>query len=424
MDARRRLTLNTSQYFTREDCRLCGGRQLISVLELAPTPPANAFVDKNLLNKEQPLFPLNLYFCESCGHVQLLTVVNPEVLFREYVYVSGTSPTFVKHFSDYAESLHLTYGFVPAKSPVVEIGSNDGTLLEQFRRLGYPVLGVDPAQQIADAATKRGLKTLAKFFSADLAVEIKSEFGPARIICANNVFAHADNLKDILAGVRTLLSEDGLFVFEVSYLLDVYEGTLFDTIYHEHLAYHSVKPLVPFFANAGLELIDVQRVPTHGGSIRGTAQLSGSPHGHSGAVTDLIVLEEAIGLDRAETFIRFGENIQKVKNDLTKTLSALKSEGKSIAGYGAPAKATTLMHHFGLDRETIDFIVDDSEFKQNLYSPGLHIPVRPSEVIGKYNPDCIVILAWNFAEPILAKLESFIARGGKVIIPLPELRTI
>jgi SAM-dependent methyltransferase len=372
------------------------------------------------LKKPQQVFPLDVFFCENCAHVQLLDVVDPRVLFENYVYVSGTSPAFVAHFENYAND--LLGRFKPAAgSLVVDIGSNDGTLLRFFQKAGMNVLGIDPAKNIAENATRSGVETLPQFFTTALAKEISATRGTAKIITGNNVFAHIDDLKGVVDGVRTLLAPDGVFAFEVSYLLDVYENTLFDTIYHEHLDYHSVKPLVQFFHANGMELIEAIRVPSHGGSLRGIAKKAGGPHPAGASVQQCVDLEAKLGLHKAETFVQFGRNIDALKNELGKLLRRLKAEGKSIAGFGAPAKATTLMYHFGIGPDLIDFIIDDSPLKQGLFSPGLHIPVLPAAAIAERKPDYLVLLAWNFAGPIMQKNEAYKKQGGRFIVPIPKV---
>jgi len=405
----------------RSSCRLCAGINLQEVLSLEPTPPANAFVPLELVGTVQAVFPLDIFFCKSCGHVQLLDVVDPQLLFENYVYVSGTSPVFVKHFEDYANDVLNIYQ-PPKGTLVVDIGSNDGTLLSFFQKAGQTVLGIDPAKGISQEATKRGIETWCDFFTPDLSAKIKSACGAAHVITANNVFAHADDLVGIVQGIWDLLAPEGVFVFEVSYLVDVFEKTLFDTIYHEHVAYHSVKPLQQFFANNGMELISAERIDTHGGSLRGVAQLKSGPHSKQPSVDKMIALEASLGLDQAKTFEAFGRHIDDIKAELTGLLKSLKSEGKTIAGFGAPAKATTLMYHFGIGPDIIDFIVDDSPLKQNLYAPGLHIPVLSSQVIYDKKPDAVVILAWNFAEPIMKNHARYLEQGGQFIVPLPKVK--
>ncbi len=404
----------------RQDCRLCGSRDLVAVLSLTPTPPANAFVPEARRHAPQQVFPLDVFFCGACHHVQLLDVVDPGLLFEDYVYVSGTSPVFVRHFVDYAATLSKRFG--PFKGKLaVEIGSNDGTMLRALREHGLAVVGVDPARDIAAKANAEGIPTLPAFFDAAVARQIKAEHGPAALVIANNVFAHADNLGEIADSVRDLLGADGVFAFEVSYLADVIEKTLFDTIYHEHLAYHTVAPLVRFFAAHGLELFAVERVDTHGGSLRGYVQRAGAPRARDGSVEGLAALERSRGLDRPETFERLGREIDCRRNELVALLRGLKAGECSVAAYGAPAKATTLSYHFGLDAGVIDFVVDDSPLKQGLFTPGLHIPVLPSTAIDAQRPAYLLILAWNFAESIIAKNEVFRSRGGRFIIPLPNL---
>lgn len=410
-------------YRHRESCRLCEATDLEKVLSLAPSPPANAFVGASQLDEEQPCLPLDVWFCRRCAHVQLLDVVDPVHLFSEYVYTSGTSSSFVAHFEAYSREVRDRFGVRPGDL-VVEIGSNDGTLLRFFQEAGQRVLGVDPARNLAAEATKSGIETLPAFFTRAFAEDIRNRYGSAKVVAANNVFAHIDDLSGVLDGVRRVLAEDGVFVFEVSYLVDVVEKTLFDTIYHEHLDYHSVQPLVPFFARHEMELVDVQRVPTHGGSLRGVAQHAGGPHPRSPSVDDLGELERAMALDRADTFVEFGARIDALGRELVSLLHGLRAEGKRIAGFGAPAKATTLMHHFGIGADLVDFIVDDSPLKQGLYTPGLHLPVLPPSEIYERRPDYLLVLAWNFATPIIRAHQRFQESGGHFIVPAPSVEIV
>lgn len=361
--------------------------------------------------------------CRECGHLQLRDVIDPALLYESYVYVSGTSPSFVAHFEDYANDMVQRYALPPG-ALVADVGSNDGTLLRFFKKLGFRVLGVDPAKEIAHAATEAGIETLPAFLTSELAQQILRERGPCALVTANNVFAHVDDLKDFLNAVRTLLAADGLFAFEVSYLVDVHEKCLFDIIYHEHLDYHSVAPLERFFASQSMQLIHAGRVWTHGGSIRGIAQRASAGRRCDASVADLIGLERGRGLDREETFAEFSRRIDAVKDRLAQLLRDLKSAGASIAAFGAPAKATTLMYHLGIGAGDIDFIVDDSPHKQGLYTPGTHIPVVGPAEIPVRRPDVLLVLAWNFAEPIMAKHAAFLRGGGKFLLPLPEVRLV
>jgi hypothetical protein len=405
-------------YRVRADCRLCGSSRLTKVLDLGTTPLANELPAFPMLDQEQ--FPLYLVDCDRCGHVQLPVVVNPSRLFRDYVYVSGTSAVFVDHLQRYAHDvrvLHMKPGEL-----AVEIGSNDGTLLRSLATTDVRVLGIDPAVEIAAAATESGVETWPEFFTTETAQRIVATRGHAKVVLANNVFAHADDLRGMATAIKSLLTDDGVFVFEVSYLVDVIEKTLFDTVYHEHLAYHSLGPLSWFFADLGMSLVDAERVPTHGGSIRVTVSRSPGQRS-SDRLCALIAAEEKLGLPLS-TELRFAElrdRIDDRKRELRRLLLGAKMGGKRIAAYGAPAKATTLLHSFDLHREVFDYVVDDSQHKQGRYLPGTAIPIVPSSALEDRRPDYVVILAWNFADSIVVKLAPFIAGGGKVVVPLPNV---
>lgn len=427
----------SNEYQTRDNCRLCGSKDLSKVLELTPTPPANEFVPAGTGGafEAQGEFPLYLSSCGNCGHVQLPVVVDPGRLFRNYVYVSGTSPVFVGHFRRYADEMIRQLELIPGDL-VVEIGSNDGTLLKFFRDCGMRVLGVDPAKDIAARATAEGVETWNEFFTLETAQKIVASRGHAMLVIANNVFAHADDLRGIAEGVKLLLNGRGVFTFEVSYLPDVLEKTLFDTIYHEHLSYHSVGPLARFFESCGMTLRDAQRIDTHGGSLRGT--VIGARGGKIGSmptptlvsknVTDLISYENALGLppdgNGRVPFDVFNQRVLGLRDRLRKFLLQAKADGKRVAGFGAPAKATTLMYHFGLGQDDLEFIVDDSPLKQGLFTPGKHVPVLPSSAIRELKPDYLVVLAWNFADSIVEKNQAFRDAGGKFVVPIPDFKVV
>jgi hypothetical protein len=410
----------------RKACALCGtGKEdLREVLRLAPTPPANEFVSQADLDKVQDTIPLTLLLCGSCSHLQLAEIVDPERLFRHYVYVSGTSPVFVEHFRRYAADTIARFS-LGRDSFVVEVGSNDGTLLRQYQTQGVTnVLGIDPAADIVKAAQSANVPTLEAFFTPELAQSLRNERGPSALICANNVFAHSEELFGFARGVRTLLAVEGVFVFEVSYLLDVVEKLLFDTIYHEHLAYHALAPLVRFFAKLDLKLFDAERIETHGGSVRGYVGLRSAGHRETERLDALLELERKAGVFAPEIYVQLKRRIEERGAQLRERLALLRHEGKRIAGFGAPAKLTTLMYELGIDRTSIDFIVDDSTFKQGLYTPGLHIPVVPSAALYERRPDACVIFAWNFADAIIAKHSAYTRQGGQFIVPLPQLRGV
>jgi SAM-dependent methyltransferase len=403
---------------------LCRSKALQFLFALAPTPPANEFLKNVPADGKQDHFPLDVYQCTECGHVQLVHCVDPERLFRDYVYVSGTSPVFVKHFEEYAAEL-IRYVPLTAGDRVLDVGSNDGTLLSFYKKAGMQVLGIDPARKIAEEATAKGIPTWPEFFDSTLAKRIRAEFGTVKVVTANNMFAHADGLPDILDGMASLLDPKGVFVFEVSYLLDVIERNLFDTIYHEHLSYHSVKPLVSFMQRHGLELVRVQRVDSHGGSIRCYAAPAGS-RAIDPSVGELIAQEEKAGLYKTATYTEYLDRINGLGADLRGLIARLRLGGAKVAGFGAPAKATTLMYQFGLTAKDLDYIIDDSPLKQGLHSPGVFVPVIDSSVLNDAarKPDYLVILAWNFAQPIIKKHEPYRQAGGKFIVPIPQVQMV
>jgi len=410
-------------YYSRDNCRLCKSKNITKLFSLEPTPPANAFVKKDNFGVEQPCYPLDLFLCDDCFHVQLNTVVNPEILFKDYVYVSGTSPSFILHFENYALNVinRLNLG---KNSFIIDVGSNDGTLLSKFKNFGMNVLGIDPATEIARVANENGVETLNKYLNEDVVEKVIELKGPADVICANNVFAHIDDLIGTVNNIKNLLKENGVFIFEVSYLVDVYEKTLFDMTYHEHLAYHSIRPLIKFFRNNDLELFDVERIPTHGGSIRGFVQKTNGVNKIMPKVNELLCYENKLKLSKSNTYEKYFDNIEIKRNQLTKLLKTILNDSKVIAGYGAPAKATTLMHHFGLDSTVIKYIIDDSPLKQGMFTPGLHVPVYDRSKLYNDLPDYVIILAWNFSKNIISNNVKYSKLGGKFIVPLPTLKVI
>ena len=405
----------------RTDCRLCGGTDVELVVPLAPTAIADAYVSDP--GERQDTYPLDLYFCRACSHVQLLDVVEPRLMFKEdYTYETGGSAGIMKHFGEYAESV------IERESPeegslVVEIGSNDGTLLKFFKDAGMHVLGIDPAVRLAERARSAGVETIPRFLDPELTREIREERGGARIVTANNVFAHADDLGGMADSIRMLMADDGLFAFEVSYLVDVVDKMLLGTIFHEHLCYHAVKPMRAFLARHDLELVDVDRVGIQGGSIIGYAQVAGGPRQVSPRVEELVRMEEERGFDQEETFRAFSDRIESMKAEHEDVLGALQRDGKTLAGYGAARGGTILIAHFGLARY-LDYLVDDSPSKVGLYSPGDHLPILPSDALYERQPDAVVILAWVHRKAILETHRRYMDEGGSFIVSYPEVEVL
>ena len=398
---------------------MCASNSLVKVIELKPTPPGNNLLKKEELGNIENVYPLDLYLCEKCGHLQLGHIVDPAILYKnDYSYVSATSSHFVSHLKNYASEMIKRFNIEPS-TLVADIGSNDGTCLSFFKAKGMRVIGVDPASKIADRATELGIETIANFFSYDLAKTLRKERGPAGFITSHNACAHIDDLDDVVRGVEHWLDDDGLFVIEVGYLYDVYTNTWFDTIYHEHLDYHTVAPLKKFFDRFEMEIISVQRVSPQGGSIRVIVQKKRGKLKEDKTVEALIQMERDTGLFEKSTFYSFNERINDVRDNLSLLLKKLKKEGKKIAGYGAPTKATTLMQHFNLSSEILDFIVDDNPLKQDHYTPITHIPITSSDSLYARKPDYVLILAWNFSDQIIEMHRRYSNEIGHFIVPMP-----
>lgn len=412
-----------NQAARRQTCRLCGGKNLELVLKLAVTPIGDAYIPKERINETQPCFPIELFLCNSCGLSQLLNVIDPESVYSKYIYHTSDSLGLVEHFRKYAVEI-ISFANPPAGSLVIDIGSNDGSLLRFFKDKGMRVLGIDPAITIAQQATKSGIKTLQKFFDYKVAQEIKRKYGQAYIITANNAIANIDDLSGMIGGIRDLLEPDGIFVFETGYFLDLLTKRIFDNIYHEHISYFTVNTLNKLFNSHDMKLLDVTRIPTKGGSIRGIAQLSGGSRKVSSSVQELIELESKHKMHNSETIKAFSNSLLDIKKELLKILNDLKSKGKKIAGYGASVGVTTVLYYFNLDHTLLDFIVDDNPQRQNLYSPGFHIPVLHPEEICDRKIDFVIILAWQYAGPIIKKHQSYLDQGGQFITFLPKLEII
>jgi SAM-dependent methyltransferase len=407
----------------REDCRVCGGQSLVRFLDLGESPLANRFLHAEQREEAEPHFPLDVYFCSDCTQVQLGEVVPPEILFRDYIYVTGTSATMPLHFGGLAE--RVTSRFFQGKDTpfIVEAGSNDGTLLSAFLRQGARVLGVDPATNIARLARERGVDTVNEFFGEATAKKIQQERGNADVIVGCNVFAHVDDLSDFVRGVKALLAPGGVFVVEVPYLFDLLDKLEFDTIYHEHLSYFSVTALDHLFTRHGLSLFDIEYYPIHGGTIRCYAQHQNGPHQEKDRLKYL-EKEEILGVRKQSMYLDFASKVEALRHSLVELLKSLRAKGYRVAGYGSPAKGNTLLNYMKIDSSLLDFLVDKNPMKHNLYSPGMKLPVLPVEQLLARKPEYTLILAWNFAEEIISQQQEYLRSGGHFIIPIPEPKII
>lgn len=408
-----------SIYFKRDTCRLCNSRKVEKVMDYVATPVGDHFVAKDRLNEQQDVYPLDLYFCRDCGQLQLLDVVNPEFVYKDYLYETSSSLGLVEHFQKYAADL-IKRMKISKGDFVVDIGCNDGSFLKCFHDQGMKAIGIEPASAIANKVKNKGLNVLNAFFTFELSQKIKEQYGPAKMISANNVMANVEDMNDFIKNMSTLLADDGIFIFESGYVVDTLCNSVMDNIYHEHLCYFRLNPLIKLFKKYGLEVIEVERVETKGGSLRGIAQKIGGKRLVSLKVQERVEMEEKAGLETIEFYRDFASRMEVVRNNLVKFLTQLKSEGKTIAGYGASVGVTTLLYYYGADK-FLNVLYDDNPIKQGLYSPGHHIPVRPSIEIYKDNPDYILCFPWRYKEPIMKRHNKFMENGGTFIVPLPKV---
>lgn len=411
-------------HYHRNNCRLCQSETVRKVVPLQPIPVAtpNIGISKNIHSSKilsAATVPLDLYLCESCGHLQLLDIISPQIQYSTFKYVTSISKGLIPHFAEMTKEV-IAETKLHKDAFVVEVGSNDGTLLKNFLNEGYSVLGIDPASSTAEAATAEGIPTIADFFSEDLAKKIIGKYGQADCVISNNTFANLDNLDDIMLGIKKLLSKDGLFVFETQYGLDVIEKLLIDTVYHEHLSYFLVKPLVNFFNKHDMQLVNVSRISSKGGSIRGYVAHRNSIHQKRKSVEALINLEDKSRIWEYDTYQKFSKRFDKMRQSVSSTITELKNSGEKIAGFGASVGTVTLLNQFQLG-PSLDIIFDDIPLSNEIRGPNYSIPVKQTEFLNRSNVDVVLILAWRYATQIISKNRSFIEAGGKFVVPWPDL---
>ena len=404
-------------------CRMCKGSNLVQFLDLGFHPPSDEFHRKEQLCEPEMHYPLEVMICMDCGLAQLSYVVSPEILYRhDYPYESSITKAGQRHWAEFARTTteRLKLG---SEDLVVDVGSNVGVLLEAFRANGTRILGVDPASNIVLIAMKRGIETLDEFFSVKVARRILSEKGQATVITATNVFAHVDDLDAFMNGVDILLNERGVFIFEAPYFVNLINSLEYDTIYHEHLSYLSVKPLLLFFKRFRMEIFDIQQRDIHGGSFRVWVTRTGRMP-ISSIVTELVKHEEKMGVHTLEVLNEFSIAVEQNRHELMWLLRRLKHAGKRIVGVSAPAKGMTLLNYCRIGTETLDFVTEKSGLKIGRFTPGAHIPVVSDDELVQRMPDYALLLAWNFAEEIMENLRAYRERGGKFIIPIPRPRIV
>jgi 2-polyprenyl-3-methyl-5-hydroxy-6-metoxy-1,4-benzoquinol methylase len=406
------------------ECRNCGAALRHTFVDLGMSPLSNAILRPEELNSMEPFYPLHARVCERCFLVQLEQFERPEKIYGDYPFFSSFSETWLRHVREYAEGAIARF-HLDGQSLVVEVASNDGHLLRCFQQHGIQVLGVEPAQNVARAAEKKGIPTLAKFFGVQTASELQAAGHQADVLVANNVLAHVPDLRDFVAGLKLALKPRGIITLEFPHLLRLIQGNQFDTIYHEHFSYFSFLTAEEILAGQELTVFDVEEIPTHGGSLRvyacHAAEDSRPPHAR---ISELRKLEIDAGMRRLETYAAFGEKVRGAKRALLKFLTETKEAAKSVVGYGAPAKGNTLLNYCGVGRDFLDYTADISPHKQGRYLPGTHIPICHPDRIRETRPDYVLILPWNLRDEIVAQLAYIREWGGRFVIPIPTTQVI
>lgn len=405
-------------------CRFCGSTLAHTFVDLGMSPPCQTHIEKRQLGEMERFYPLHAFVCENCFLVQLKEYVAPDDIFTEYAYFSSYSESWLSHCQRYCEEMTKKFGLA-SKSRVIEVASNDGYLLQYFAKAGIQVLGIEPANNVAEVARAKGVNTISKFLGERTALEVVSEHGQAELVLGNNVLAHVPDLNDFVKGIRVLLKSDGVLTMEFPHLVELMNNNQFDTIYHEHFSYFSFVTVEKVFSAHGIRLFDVEKLPTHGGSLRiYGCHAECEKYRQIDRVARLRQQEESYGIRKLSTYSSFGKKVEGIKRDLLDVLIGLKRKGKSIVGYGAPGKGNTLLNYCGIRTDFLDFTVDRNPYKQGKFTPGTHIPIHDPTRIREMKPDYVLILPWNLKDEITGQNEFIREWGGQFIVPIPHVQIV
>lgn len=407
------------------NCRYCHTELNHTFVDLGLSPLANSYLRAGDLQKMEPFYPLHAYVCPNCFLVQLAQFETPSHIFDDYAYFSSYSESWLQHAQDYADMAVVRFQLTSGDSQVMEIASNDGYLLQYFQKHNVPVLGIEPAANVAAIAQDKGIPTIVEFFGVKLAEQLAMEGRKADLIAANNVLAHVPDLHDFVRGLKLVLKEHGVITIEFPHLMELIAKKQFDTIYHEHLSYFSLLTVKQIMASQGLRLFHVEQLPTHGGSLRiYMNHAEDSSRLISASVSSILEQEATAGLDRLETYLRFSDDIKQLKLDIIRFFLETKQQGKTIVGYGAPAKGNTLLNYCGIGKDFVAYTVDSSPYKQSLYLPGTRIPIMSPDEIKRSRPDYVLILPWNLKDEIIAQMSYIRAWGGQFIVMSPTIEVL
>jgi hypothetical protein len=401
-------------------CRLCSTELTNTFVDLGMSPPCESYLSAEQLDQGEVFYPLHVRVCSECLLVQLPAYIPAEDIFSHYAYFSSYSDSWVAHAKRYVDSAVSRLGLT-SDSFVVEVASNDGYLMQHVVGRGIRGLGIEPASNVAEVAVDRGIPTEVLFLGEEVGSKIASEYGPADLVVANNVFAHVPDIVDFAKGLRALVADDGYVSIEIPHLQRLIDGRLYDTIYHEHYSYLSLLTTQRVLAAAGLTVVDVEELPTHGGSLRTWSRPAEAASEPSSAIADVLAAEAAASLNTLAGHMGFAGEVSRARNDLVEFLVDRSREGARVAGYGAPGKGNTLLNHAGVRSDLLAFTVDRNPFKHGKYLPGTHIPIHPVERLAEQRPDYVLILPWNLKEEISAQLAYVREWGGQLVVPLPEL---